>query len=99
MMNEFVITTIIGVLSGVAGWVVARRKNLAEAHISELDAVEKAVAVWRELSEQLQKKYEMLLQRQDELEKEMQVIRRDNKELKAKNKELVQKLKALSDDV
>lgn len=95
-MNEFIITTIISVLSGVAGWVVARRKNIAEARITELDAVEKAVTVWRELSEQLQKKYDMLLQRQDDLEKEMALIRKDNRELKAKNKELIAKLKTLS---
>ena len=95
-MTEYIITTIISILSGVAGWVVARRKNLAEARITELDAVEKAVTVWRELSEQLQRKYEQLLQRQDDLEKEMQLIRKDNRELKAKNKELIQKLKILS---
>lgn len=99
-MNEFLVTTIVGVLTGLGGWFTARKKNKAETKITELDVVEKAITVWRHLSEDLQKRYDELQKRYDTvsqrqilIEKELDALRGDNERLSRENKELVKKLK------
>lgn len=94
-MNEFVISTIVGILTGVGGWFAARERNRAETKISELDAVEKAVKVWRELSEELQTRYDQLLATQVELEKEMLELRSKMSTLKRENEQLKKKVTTL----
>ena len=63
-MSETLIIALAGLItsfgSAFAAWVFARRKNIAdgkkaeaEAEISELDSVEKAIKIWRETAENL----------------------------------------------
>lgn len=103
MANEFIITTIVGILTGLGGWFSARKKNNADARMSELDVVEKAIAVWRQMSEDMQKRYDdlrkrydSLLERQNAIEDELQGLREDNHRLSRENKTLVNKLKKYS---
>ncbi len=95
-MNEFVVSTIVGILTGIGGWIVARRKNKAETKITELDAVEKAVKVWRDLSEELQKRYDNVQKKLQEMEMEMEGLRHDCYQLSQENKELIKKLKKIT---
>lgn len=44
------ITTLVGAF---AGWFFTRKKQQAEASLQELDAVEKAIAIWREIAQDL----------------------------------------------
>lgn len=55
-MNETIITAIISVVTGIGGWFVARRKNLAEIQNSELDVIEKSVRYYREIADDLAKR-------------------------------------------
>ncbi|MDM1550655.1 hypothetical protein [Empedobacter falsenii] len=55
-MNEILITGIFSLVTGVGGWFVARRKNLAETQASELDVVEKSVKYYREMVDDLGKR-------------------------------------------
>lgn len=100
MVNEFIITTIVGILTGLGGWFSARKKNSAETKITELEVVEKAVTVWRQMSEDMQKRYDdlrkrydSLLERQNAIEDELQGLREDNHRLMRENKTLINKLK------
>jgi len=56
-MIEIIVTAIAGVITAFggafAGWFFTRKKNNAEAEISELDGVEKAIKIWRETAENL----------------------------------------------
>lgn len=99
-MNEFFITTIVGIATGVGGWLTARKRNQAETRITELDVVEKAITVWRNMSDELQKRYDELQKRYDlihqqqlAIELELDGFRRDNEKLSRENKELIKKLK------
>lgn len=92
-MNEVLITTVAGLITGFAGWYAARKKNIAETKVSEIDAVERAIKVWRDLSEDLQLRYEVLIKKVDALQTEIDGLRSDNKRLSNENKELIKKIK------
>lgn len=99
MANEFIITTIVGILTGLGGWFTARKKNNADAKMSELDVIEKAIAVWRNIAEDWQKRYDALQQRYDELherqiemEKELDGLRIESTRLQKENKRMIQKI-------
>lgn len=49
---------IIGASSAFTGWIVARRKNKIEADSNEIDNLDKAVAMWRTIAEDLKKENE-----------------------------------------
>lgn len=84
------------ILTGIAGWLAGRRKNVADARITEMDAVEKAISVWRNLSENLQGRYEAVINKVDQMEKELDGLREDNARLRRENKELIRQIKVLT---
>ncbi|THU36906.1 hypothetical protein FAM09_18255 [Niastella caeni] len=94
--NEMILNALTGITTATITWYAARRKNKAETYISELDAVERAVKVWRELGEGMQKKYEALHDEVEILRSEVKVLREDNRQLKKENQRLVQQIKTLS---
>ncbi|MBV5336902.1 MAG: hypothetical protein J0653_02625 [Deltaproteobacteria bacterium] len=102
------IETIIGflapVISALAAYVFARRKNVADAQASELDNVDKAVTIWRKLAEQLEAnlKCEMdslrranaeLREQIDKLSEENSELRKKMKTLDQENRKLIEQLK------
>ena len=91
-----IINALTGITTATITWYAARRKNKAETYISELDAVERAVKVWCELGEGMQKKYEALHEEIEMLRGEVKVLREDNRELKKENQRLLQQIKTLS---
>nr|DAW47814.1 MAG TPA: YtxH-like protein [Bacteriophage sp.] len=74
------------VLSGLAGWFFGRPKQQMELQTSELDNVDKAVKIYREMIEDLGAKYANAI---DELKKANQRI----KDLEASVEELLTELK------
>lgn len=95
MNLELIVTLLMPVVSAYAAWVFARRKNSADAQASELDNVDKAATIWRNLSEQLESRLNL----------EIQSLRKDNSELKdlvnklsGENEELEKKMKALASE-
>ena len=85
-MNEVVITAFVSVVTSLVTWFAARRKNLADVRNSELDNVDKAVKIYREMIEDLGTKYANAI---DELKKANQRI----KDLEASVEELLTELK------
>lgn len=80
-----IITTIVGAF---AGWFFGRRKQQAEAVMNELETVEKAVAIWRQIAQDL--KAEMELQ-----SKQILSLRTEVEELRKDNAGLLQELKRI----
>src|SRR5688572_5737430 len=94
--NEMIINALTGITTATITWYAARRKNKAETYISELDAVERAVKVWRELGEGMQKKYEALHEEIEMLRSEVKVLREENRQLRKENQRLLQQIKTHS---
>lgn len=91
-MNDYVLNALIGGITSFLTWAAMRRKNIAEARTSEVDTVERAIKVWRDLSEDLQKRYEALIIKVESLQSEIEGLRADNKSLSYDNKQLLKKL-------
>lgn len=69
-------------------WVFTRRKQTAEAEGSELDNVEKAVAIWRQTAEDLHKEI-------NELRQQITDLRRQIDELQSENDRLIREIEKI----
>lgn len=67
---------------GFFGWFFTRKKTNAEAKSSELENVEHAIKIWREMSEQLKKEVEDLKLELKEVRADQAALHRENKALK-----------------
>jgi len=82
---ELLLTNIIpSVVTLLLGWLFGRRQQTAQVKTTELDNVEKAIKIWREMSADLEAKLNThiesnnaLIQRNNELEAEIRLLRKD----------------------
>jgi peptidoglycan hydrolase CwlO-like protein len=81
--------------AGLATWLFARRKNSAEAQQSELENVEKAVAIWRQIASDLEGKFTALQREVIELRKHVVKLEIENERLNIKNIELQSEIQDL----
>lgn len=81
--------TVIAGSSAVITWWFSRKKQDAELKASELDNVEKAISIWRELAQDLGKKVEDLSNRCELLSSEINELRGENKTLKTELKKAI----------
>ncbi len=80
-----IIEGLIGAGGGtIIGFVAGRRKENAEVKGTELDNIEKAVKMWREMAEELKGQVEDLSQKVDTLMAEVHDLRAENAELRTK---------------
>lgn len=86
--SSWVGTTITTAAGAFFGWLFGRRKQKAEAESSELDNVEKAVAIWRQIASDLEGKFTALQTQVTELQKHVLKLELENEKLKDKNNEL-----------
>lgn len=80
--------TLAAVGTGVAGWLFGRRKQNVEIKTSELDNVEKAVEIWREMASDLRGQFQALQTEVLTLQRQVTKLEIENERLKANNKEL-----------
>jgi septal ring factor EnvC (AmiA/AmiB activator) len=83
-MKELIITAAVSVITGLAGWIAGRRKNVALTQSVELDNIEKAVEIWRKLAESYAEK--------------LQGIQADINKISVENDKLKQSVDRLSDE-
>ncbi len=113
MQYETLVATVVGMVTSVATWYAARRKNRADVQANELENVEKAVRFYREMVEDLGTK---LKEATNEIHKtsnlhreaidELTSARQEIKNLEARleglaiqNKELITQNKELIDEL
>lgn len=96
-------TTIIAIISsfisGTLGWMLSRKKNnaevkkiYAEIEDSELKNIERAVAIWRNIAEDLSVQVKNLSAKCTQLSAEIETMQRQNKQLKIEIKKLEQSI-------
>ncbi len=56
MLSDLLLIIVPSLITALTTWFLSRRKYQAEAKSNELDNLEKAVKIWRELSEDLEKR-------------------------------------------
>lgn len=74
-MSEVIITAIVSIVTGLAGFVFGKRKNNAEANSTELENVQMAIKIWREEAERLDVKVHLL-------EDHLNLLKDENNKLK-----------------
>lgn len=94
---DVIIPILAGLVSGFSGWLFARRKQAAEAAASELETIEKAVSIWREVAQDLKKELESQSREIAKLRDEVSTLRRDNARLLSELKQ-IQKNQAHHDE-
>lgn len=81
LIEMLLVPFLTSVAGAFSGWFFGRRKQTAEAVQSELESVEKAVTIWREVAQDLKKELtEQGLQLQM-LQDEVRTLRQDNARL------------------
>lgn len=86
--SSWVGTTISTGAGAFFGWLFGRRKLKAEAASSELENVEKAIAIWRGIASDLEGKFKSLQDEVMELRKELMKLEVENETLKQEVKDL-----------
>lgn len=86
LFQQVLIPTLASGLTALTTWFFARKKMASETKASELENVEKAIEIWREMAESIEAKMkEMEAEMQskiDRLTKEVHLYRKENQELK-----------------
>ena len=84
-MTDVLIALVISAVSAVVTYLLTRKKNdadvrktLAEADNTELEAVDKAIKIWRELASELGNQVSKLSVRCDELGKQIESLTKEN---------------------
>jgi peptidoglycan hydrolase CwlO-like protein len=77
-MKEYLIP----IITLAAGWFIGRKKNNADAQLSEVEGVEKATKIWRELAQDMKKEVDELRTLVEELKIENYKLQREINELK-----------------
>ncbi|KAF5060794.1 hypothetical protein SDC9_23461 [bioreactor metagenome] len=88
-MNEFLLVSLPSAFTAIITWLLSRRKYKAETTTNELDNVEKAAKIWRELSEDLEKR----------LKDEIRELREENSTIQDRFNTVLQENKALKEQM
>jgi septal ring factor EnvC (AmiA/AmiB activator) len=86
---------VLPVLTALGGWYVSRRKAKADAAASELENVQKAIQIWRELAQDMEKKSEQLIQELEDMKKQNKALMRDMALLRGENRNLKAQIQSL----
>ena len=91
-MDDFLLVVVPSFITALTTWIFSRRKYKAETQTNELDNVEKAARIWRELSEDLEKRMKEEIR---ELRNENTTIQDQFTIVLAENKALKEQMSAL----
>lgn len=78
LLNVVLAPTITTLVGAFAGWFFGRKKQRAEASLQELDAVEKAVSIWRQIAQDLKAELQEQKIKIDSLSQEVEELRKEN---------------------
>lgn len=94
MLKEIIITALSsGALSSWVTWAQARRKNIAEAQANELDNLDKALSYYRNIADDMAKRYQDTFRELDDMRLLLTKFEQQIKQLEDENKTLRNELK------
>lgn len=77
MSKGELITLAAGALTTIGGWFVGRRSRVAKAAVSELEATERAIEIWRTLAQDLKKEVDELREIVDDLRQQNETLKKE----------------------
>ncbi|MRJ11536.1 cell wall anchor protein [Ornithobacterium rhinotracheale] len=92
IIQPYIGEAITALIGGVAGWFFTRKKQHAELQANELDNVDKAVKIYREVADDLSKQLKTAITELNEAKKELDEARQTIKELEEKVEALTHEL-------
>ncbi len=95
MYTEAVVTGLIAMATSGIGYLFGKRNQIAEAQSTELDAVGKAITIWRNLATELKKEVDDLRVEVKELHDELEKMRAENESLERSNSDLLYQVNQL----
>jgi len=99
MFTEILMIVVPSSIASVIAWILGRRKYKAETRSSELDNVEKAAKIWRELSEQLEGRLKHdineLKSENGKMREENNLIREQFSQVQQENRSLKEQMESL----
>jgi len=87
-MNDTLLAGLLGSGTTLLAWLLGKRQSNAQAANTELDATEKAVAIWRSLAQDLKKEVDDFRELVLQLRKEVDDLRSENTKLRHEINEL-----------
>jgi peptidoglycan hydrolase CwlO-like protein len=80
---ENLLTIVVGAAGTIGGLFIGTRKAKADARQSELDGVEKAIKIWREMAEELREEVDTLKAKVEQLQSRVQELMEENTAMQA----------------
>jgi septal ring factor EnvC (AmiA/AmiB activator) len=101
-LNYILLSAIPAAISAVLTFIFTRKKYQAETKGNEIDNVEKAVRIWRELSEDIKKQFESdilkLKNENKEMKEQMAEVLKENNNLRTQMLSLEKQLKTTTEE-
>ncbi len=91
-MNEVLLVTASSLITAIAGWLFSRKKQAAEIRSTEVDNVDKATKIWRDLAQELRDELSLLIKENAEMKQEIKKLEIKVQSLMRENKKLRQLL-------
>jgi cell division protein FtsB len=86
MGNELIALLVTNIIAPWLVWFFARKKNIAEAQLIELEVVQEAIKIWRDTAEELQVQVKVLQTQMKELKEQNEMLRKEIHELRNERK-------------
>uniref|UniRef100_UPI0039A5B968 cell wall anchor protein n=1 Tax=Ornithobacterium rhinotracheale TaxID=28251 RepID=UPI0039A5B968 len=99
IIQPYIGEAITALIGGVAGWFFTRKKQRAELQANELDNVDKAVKIYREVADDLAKQLKTAITELNEAKKEIDKSKKELDEARKTIKELERKVEALTHEL
>ncbi len=95
-MKEFLPEIATGIVTAFTTWFFTRKKQAADIERTELDNVDKATGIWRQLAKDMKEEVDQLRDNQQELFEEQHRILNENRKLREEVVKLEKKVAELT---
>lgn len=83
------------VLTAIVAYILQHRKYKSEINKLDIEAIYKAIEIWKESVEELKAEREQLIETREMLDKENKILREQKEMLMAQNKKIMQALETI----
>lgn len=82
--DEIIIPSATGALGAFVSWIFGRRKENVEVQASEINNVQEAIKIWKDMAQELKEEVAELKEKVEQLTSEVHTLRAENISLRSK---------------